>query len=1777
MSETRYRIGSGTVMRSMFLVLLLVSQTSLTAFAQVVTESIPIAEEIVVPVHEVEPSTEIHDASPVVLNVGSLSELESLSVLSGQTVLLDFSTAPTLSITGDITNAGQIFAYSTNPANTGATLSAANVANQQASIISTILPSSMLTFISGTINSAFDLQILAAQNIINSGTISSSGNLSLIAGGTITNALPESVIASIAPTLAAANSVNLIAASGNLINQGQILAAAGNVNIATVLDTYMAGSIQQNSAVQSVLASASAATDINILGGLLRGNEINIIGGAGAVNVNVAALDGITNVTAAISHVRTEGDLALGRIALTGDPTFYSNGNISLNAPIGPLNGESLAIVAAGDITTANGADFSIDTTNAAGNGGNVLLAAGAQFNITPCSTCANQGLQPIRLSGTSDNLTITGSSATGGNILLQNGSSASSIRTDGSDSAGNVTLLAFAGNDGTAGRILLAADSTISATGGTSNGNITVHAENGTAGTSIQLGNITGAETIDIQTGRISGAPISEITNNDGANQVPTIINNASTSTCCSAGSISLNQVQSANNLNIRTDGDISTNALQARNVWLEGNSISVNGDINGNSNVALLFDQSLYVNGNVRANGDALQPSGGFVTILGTTPSDFVIGAATSSGITGRVTADGFAGGDGGGLALYADSPRFVVADSNAISAASGVGGTYGGLYNIHNRSGSLELAQGTYGGANYFDIDIAGNGLSVVGTNGQPATAPAVIQAPSILSITNFAAGQAMNFDNDAGSFAVDGFNSGYLLVNGAGDINIDAAAVNTFWGISLVAQNPLGSDANVLVSGGDITAPSFGASSTSNASMVATNATVNGTTGLILSNDSVGFYNNGSGGVDARTYTSPAALYGLSFGSPGGTVRFAGGQTLSANYVGIDGDVISIEGRGPLNIESDGTVYVSAIQSDLAIGNQQGQINILGTATTINALAGGDLSVDVGSLSFSPTAFITLQAGMNGSGNLLVNNTLNVAPLSGTSGDVFLSSASSTPFVIGNSIQAPTVNGINGSIVANDGGVGGRITVINSGSGGIFLNSSNDVQYDGYTPAYRSLTLTASQGTLSMPGNGITAANSGVYLEGYPIEWRGGPNSPYVFDVSNLSITTSPDAQGAPVIGNGNGQYQITIQDDYSANLTFISTADLTIDTSAINFTGDAEHQITLQAGAIDAGDLQITGSILLNAGTGPRQVINLSSNSDQPFTYSSGVPTANGITGSATSTGYTTLNIANSGTGGITIADLSALPRLYVVDLSFTAPNGPINIAEGDMYVSGGLVVQGQTVNVIGNTGPLVIHSGAFSSNTITATDGPLSIGNGVGDISISTGCRLCVGRLNLTGGQWLLVDMSGLDFNVNPTVGPFVNFYSGSTAPFVISSDASDVTSNGIIGNINYPQGGLTFAAGGPIVIEEDTTISTNYDITFAGYPYQQYTPASSSNLSVINNGTVQSEEGPIGFYTGPQAAANISGTGSFTAPQLQFGVFPNGLSSTASGPITIAPTLTLTGEQIMNPGLAMSTQNIQTVDGSLTAAPTSAPIPSPVSAPQAVAEQPSAQTAAGITLPNFNTERFNATRQGTGVATDTIALSTGSPLHGDVQVNEVIDTETGSLDGQVITGDSNTSKRSLKDSNLLLAPNATLQVETAEALITVEKGSLAFIVQTGDTTCVYNLFDEHFGDVNLQIGNETLKLGLGQQILLTRNREADFAALNPLNHIAVRRIKEATCENGLRAYSADFSMLTAIGHIQPLRQLIKDNNAARITSKLLKTTAALAIVVKREAYRHTK
>ena len=573
--------------------------------------------------------------SPMVNNnsifVGT--SLSSIVVPKGVTLsAIGFNGGSPMNVAGDASISGKVYALQTLPG-LSAVLNFANDLRVEAGGVLSALAPAGASF--AGLFSSQNLNINVANNLVNAGTIRSGGELNLNVGGVLSNiATGQSV-----GTLQAQN-LNIFSTSGTIVNSG-LMNALDSVSITT---SNASGrlSINNNSGVIQALnsialggASNLSAVSLKVDGGSLLSDQLNIVAGTGTVELSVNNISGQTNLSAGCAYVYTKDApmLRLGKIDISGDPTFWNaGGDVTIGGDI-TYSSADIGIIASRDIYTTGGGTYKLDSNSSGAGSGSITLIAGA--NITTPG------------SGSGDNSTTVsykGVSSTGGNIILETGvtdsfgntssGSVSLLSTSSSANAGNIKLIAF-GNNSHGGAI--AASSTAlqsSSAAGNNNGSITVIGGDTSAeNIGVRLGSVDASGGTGVGSGSVAVANAAVNDNGGGS-----VTDGALTGTF-SAGAL---QTVGVSTESIVAYGNITVSAASS--------SMTIKSVASSTGTVTLQNSGGITVTKTVQAGGDV------FVSANGDSNSKISISSgATVSSKSGTVTLDtaylennGVVGGD-------------------------------------------------------------------------------------------------------------------------------------------------------------------------------------------------------------------------------------------------------------------------------------------------------------------------------------------------------------------------------------------------------------------------------------------------------------------------------------------------------------------------------------------------------------------------------------------------------------------------------------------------------------------------------------------------------------------------------------------------------------------------------------------------------------------------------------------------------------------------------------------------------------------------------------------------------------------------------------------------------------------------------------------------------------------------------------------------------------------------------------------------------------------------
>ncbi len=836
----------------------------------------------------------------------------------------DFSSVSALSLAGSFTNAGTLTAFSSNPQVNNAVISALNIYNQPGALITSILPASMQMPNVGVLN----LNLNAINNIVNNGAITSSGALTMTAGGSITNAtVPGGVTA----MLQAMSSVNLNAS--NVINSGLISAMTGNINIAS----QMASSLAVNNA-SGVLSALNGSINIgNILntakvstaltGGDVFANELNLYSGDGAASVNVGKLTALTNIYGGSAYVVAATDnLRIGNMVVTGDPLLVNTaGDATISTPYNSAPGQPLTIVAQKNIVTAVGAG-QVQTLNAAGSGGDILMVAGAQ----------------VALNGA--NYEITGGSSFGGKIDLVTGTpitSLSSASTGGGGNGGKITLVAYKGSVGDSGTISTPVGVSITSAGNGvgSAGDILMVAGADTSVTSISIGVVSNAA------GAQGTGNIKLYTS------TPTISNSAATCSPCVRFDAATGLVQAdSGSFDATRDGSLNVVAqpgsISTRNLTARASTIDIVAGLNATIGTAGTV---------ITNNGTAGGQNGGTVSIITSSATAFTIGSAVTNGTAGIISATASGAGSAGSVSIANQGTGGIAVAVN-ITANNGTGAT-GSISLTASGTGTITR---TAGSLNTGTLNLT----SGSGDIGLLAT-PIVMSAAALTLNTTGSA-----FASEAGAITLNTSNIGgtlSLVTTGAGTITLTGPVTANILTVSANSGSNIAVAGSMTANGG-ITLTTAGAGTKTGAGTLNSTGllTINSGTGASTLNTAVGQVTSttANGGV-TLTQTGHIQVNAVSNGSGVFSVTTDSGSniTVTDNVTANGGITLNTNAAGTGVVSRTGTVTLSSTGTVALTGGSGGIGSILSPMLT----AAGTVTLNSGADAYvSETNAVTLGA-------------------------------------------------------------------------------------------------------------------------------------------------------------------------------------------------------------------------------------------------------------------------------------------------------------------------------------------------------------------------------------------------------------------------------------------------------------------------------------------------------------------------------------------------------------------------------------------------------------------------------------------------------------------------------------------------------------------------------------------------------------------------------------------------------------------------------------------
>lgn len=886
-----------------------------------------------------------------------------------------------------------------------------------------------------------DLAIIAGGNIqatsASAAIVDHGGNVLMIAGANIASGGGTGG-ASFSGTNPAGNTVSdvtvsLAGGSGGSINLSLSDAA-------TVIDTSN-GSGAGGNVTLVALASGGTGGRVITSGGVGLG-AIDTAGSGANTGGNVTIYAGAPNTAAAIdvNSITTHG----GSVWQQTTQAVTSDGNVLTINTSGDISSNN-SIIAGQTVATSSAFGYgNIDTSNAAGAGGNVVIAAGADVSATGYILFAGINTSVTSGSAAAGSVTIT---ALGSISVL----GSTDTHNDGTGAGGNVAFTS------TNSYVTTAAITTLVSSGsGVGNaGNVTI-----TAGGSSPNGYITVGGTIDAHNhGAGTGGTVTLTSSNDlvTTQAIFTCIDNGSgvgnagNLTISAYGPITVNGTVQALNFGTGAGGSVSLTSshdlVSIQEIDTYQNTVSAAG---GSGNVTISASGNISVTGIIDAQNKGAGATG-IVTLTST---------AGSVSATNNISTDGFGSTSAGNVIISAYGS--INASSSNILAPSGSGSP-----------GNITLTSST-GSISFLEIDAYGSGAARSGD--VTISANGSINVPDGVFVYNFGGtggGGNVSATSTNGGVTIgeiDTYVSNSSGVSKAGNVTISAggASPNGF-----------------INAGGSIDAHNDGTGAGGTVTLTSSNDSVMAQNIYTYNDNASGLGNAGNVTISGHNGILVAGII-QAFNDGAGR---GGSVTLTSSNSGIGTQ--EIDTFSQLGLTAAGNVTISASAA----------INITGTIFANNyagSAAGGTVTLTSSNASVTTRSIDTDTVASGTAGNLTisavgpiaVNGELDASCFgTGAGGIVTIkdADAADTLFVG----MAIGTNYIQGSIQANGGHAAGTINLETAGN--VYINAGGSVTADsgasGTGGKIQFTYVTPTQGPVNVEDDGaISATNTGTDTSG-----------------------------------------------------------------------------------------------------------------------------------------------------------------------------------------------------------------------------------------------------------------------------------------------------------------------------------------------------------------------------------------------------------------------------------------------------------------------------------------------------------------------------------------------------------------------------------------------------------------------------------------------------------------------------------------------------------------
>lgn len=551
------------------------------------------------------------------------------------------------------------------------------------------------------------------------------------------------------------------------------------------------------------------------------------------------------------------------------------------------------------------------------------------------------------------------------------------------------------------------------------------------------------------------------------------------------------------------------------------------------------------------------------------------------------------------------------------------------------------------------------------------------------------------------------------------------------------------------------------------------------------------------------------------------------------------------------------------------------------------------------------------------------------------------------------------------------------------------------------------------------------------------------------------------------------------------------------------------------------------------------------------------------------------------NICNTANAVIssTLANLALNAVNNFTNAGTITSTGSVAATAGGTFTNSGVLQALQNLsvqaNILNNQAQIAATLGNVNIVTANLVNAGL-LQSIAGQVNVSSPTNSTVILNNLNG------ILSGLNLN---TIGGTVTIGTGSigtiiASPSVTSSIGSitlGTTGNIIGGTVNIASTGI----GGVITVSGATTnTSSNNIVISAGSSNIISTTPSSINLNVSGNGvstngspnlvvTISAgSQGNIGATDSQPAAAQISSNEATTTSfPVMIYVQSTTTNSVTDGRLVSGPVIS-TDINAVTP-LAILQQMPASISG-----PAASTILSTLSGLNQFNMVPTVQQPV-IPFSLAPNPPQSAPSSAPGVQTpyQKIAYTTGAPGFTSIekttkQLSEI------QLDTCLVrhSGDSDISYRegqvNLHSGEILVHSPLRTEILSGEYLVSVDPGTVALITRENKVLKVRALYELHANGVAIKAGDNTIKLSVGQEVMLAPH-SVHLKAADKNDYVGRRKIVEATLPNGHAMSRSEFSHIGLIEEADVLTMLFRSSapHDRQLSGKLIKMAACLMTV----------